>query len=80
MKPVRIPGLRGLCGICQGSILIRADGKLRYHGPHPKPCIGSGQQPIRLTGTAKPARSNSSADSAPGNSVPGAPEASEARS
>lgn len=47
-KPVRIPGLRGLCDICKGDFLIRADGTLRYHGPHPRPCKGGGSKPTAL--------------------------------
>lgn len=45
---VHIPGLRGLCGTRKGDYLVRGDGTLRYHGPHPRPCKGSGSQPTAL--------------------------------
>lgn len=45
---VHIPGLRGICEVCHTSILIRADGKLRYHGPHPRPCAGGGTESVGL--------------------------------
>lgn len=47
---VHIPGLRGKCDVCKGSYLVRDDGKLRYHGPHNKPCEGSGSQPSAVRG------------------------------
>lgn len=36
----------GKCGTCGGTFLLRRDGMVRYHGPHPRPCPGGGKPPV----------------------------------
>lgn len=33
------------CPECLGEFAVRADGMIRYHGPHPRPCPGGGKPP-----------------------------------
>jgi hypothetical protein len=34
------------CSECLGEFLVRVDGSIRHHGPHRKPCRGSGRPPF----------------------------------
>lgn len=36
---------RDRCSVCLAEFLVKADGTIRYHGPHPKPCPGGGKPP-----------------------------------
>lgn len=37
-----------MCAYCGRTVTLRADGKTRYHGPHPSHCPGGGHWPAKI--------------------------------
>lgn len=41
----RIPAARGVCRVCRRLYAVKADGSVRGHRHHGRPCAGSGVTP-----------------------------------